>query len=149
MHYVVGGWVLNGVTSIQSGSPIAIASRNNTTNSTGISSVTTGGNKDRIYGWTNPAPFVDAPQFTFGNVGRFLPDNLGPGLQNWDISILKDFRFRERMRLQFRTELFNAMNNVNFNNPGNTTFGQPASAANPPPPASFWSYLECSQTVIS
>jgi hypothetical protein len=30
------------------------------------------------------------------------------------------------MRLQFRTEMFNAFNNVNFNNPGNTTFGQPA-----------------------
>lgn len=135
LDYIAGGWVLNGVTSLQSGSPISIGSRNNTTssfggaqrpNSTGISSVTSGSAKDRISGWINPAAFVDAPQFTFGNVGRFLPDNLGPGLQNWDISILKDFRFHERMRLQFRTEMFNAFNNVNFNNPGNTTFGQPA-----------------------
>lgn len=131
---IAGGWVLNGVTSLQSGSPIAIGSRNNTTNSfgggqrpnaTGMSSVTGGGAKDRINGWINPAAFVDAPQFTFGNVSRFLPDNLGPGLQNWDISILKDFRFHERIRLQFRTEMFNAFNNVNFNNPANTTFGQP------------------------
>ena len=132
--WVIGGWIANGVTSLQSGSPISIGSRNNTTNSfgggqrpnsTGVSSVTPGSTKDRISNWINPAAFVDAPQFAFGNVGRFLPDNLGPGLQNWDISILKDFRFNERFRLQFRTEMFNAFNNVNFNNPAGTTLGQP------------------------
>ncbi len=132
--YVLGGWILNGVTSIQSGSPISIASRNNTTNSfgggqrpnsTGISSKSAGSTIERIDGWFNPLAFADAPQFAFGNVGRFLPDNLGPGLQNWDISILKDFRFSERMRLQFRSEFFNAFNNVNFANPAGTTFGQP------------------------
>ncbi len=131
---VFGGWIVNGVTSLQAGTPISIASRNNTTNSfgggqrpnsTGISSTTSGSTKERIYGWFNPAAFVDAAPFQFGNVPRFLPDNLGPGLQNWDISILKDFRFNERMRLQFRSEFFNAFNNVNFNNPAGTTLGQP------------------------
>ncbi|MBL8233568.1 MAG: hypothetical protein JNL98_34045 [Bryobacterales bacterium] len=132
--YVLGGWIVNGVTSLQSGTPISIGSRNNTTtsfgggqrpNATGVSSKSQGSTRDRIYGWFNPAAFVDAPQFTFGNLGRFLPDNLGPPLQNWDVSVLKDFRISERMKLQFRSEFFNALNNVNFANPSGTTFGQP------------------------
>lgn len=134
VNHVVGGWVLNGIASIQSGTPIAIDSRVNTTgsqgggqrpNSTGISSKSAGSTKDRINGWFNNAAFVDAPQFTFGNVGRFLPDNLGPPLHNWDISILKDFTITERLRLQFRTEMFSAFNIVNFRNPAGVTFGQP------------------------
>ena len=33
-----------------------------------------------------------------------------PGINNFDISIFKDFEIREGMRLQFRTEMFNAFN---------------------------------------
>ncbi len=135
LNHVVGGWTLNGITSIQSGAPISIDSRNNTTgsqgggqrpNSTGISSVTPGSAKDRINGWFNPAAFVDAPPFAFGNVGRFLPDNFGPPLHNWDVSILKHFPIRESLRLQFRAEFFNMFNIVNLRAPSGTVFGQPA-----------------------
>ncbi|MBI4873810.1 MAG: TonB-dependent receptor [Acidobacteria bacterium] len=134
VNHALGGWIVNGITSIQSGTSISIDSRTNTTgsqgggqrpNSTGISSATPGAIKDRINGWFNPAAFVDAPPYTFGNVGRFLPDNFGPASQNWDVSILKTFPVTERFRLQFRAELFNAFNIVNFRNPAGTTFGQP------------------------
>ena len=121
--------------SLQSGVPISIGSRQNTTgsygggqrpNSTGRTSVTPGGKKDRIDRWFDPAAFVDAPPYTFGNVGRFLPDNRGPYYHSWDLSILKNIPMKERFRLQFRWELFNAFNQVNFSNPSGTTFGQPA-----------------------
>jgi hypothetical protein len=134
VNQVVGGWTLNGITSLQSGTPISIDSRNNTTasqgggqrpNSTGLKSVTPGSAKQRIEGWFNNDAFVDAPAFAFGNVGRFLPDNFGPPLHNWDVSLLKQCTVNERIRLQFRTELFNAFNMVNFNNPA-AVFGQPA-----------------------
>jgi hypothetical protein len=134
VNQIVGGWSLNGITTIQSGSPISIDSRNNTTgsqgggqrpNSTGIKSASQGSAKDRFRGWFNRAAFVDAAPFSFGNVGRFLPDNLGPAMHNWDISILKHFPITERFRLQFRAELFNAFNMVNFRNPAGVTFGQP------------------------
>jgi hypothetical protein len=107
--------------------PISIDSRNNTTasqgggrrpNSTGISSATPGGANDRINGWFNTAAFADAPTFTFGNIGRFLPGNFGPGMHNWDVSILKDFPITGHFRLQFRGELFNVFNLVNFRLPG-------------------------------
>lgn len=134
LKQALGGWILNGITSIQSGSPISIDSRTNTTgsqgggqrpDSTAISSAMPGSVKDRIYGWFNPAAFVDAQPYTFGTVGRFLPDNFGPASQNWDVSILKNFPVTERFRLQFRAEMFNTFNIVNFRNPSGTTFGQP------------------------
>ncbi len=133
LNQIAGGWTVNGITSLQSGSPISIDSRNNTTasqgggqrpNSAGISSVTAGPAKGRIRNWFNKAAFIDAPPFTFGNVGRFLPDNPGPPQRNWDVSILKNFTVTERFHLQFRAELFNAFNMVNFRNPA-ITFGQP------------------------
>lgn len=134
LNQIAGGWSVNGIGSLQAGSPIGVVSRNNTTasqgggqtpNSTGIKSATSGSTKQRIYGWINPAAFADAPPFAFGNVGRFLPDNLGPPLHNWDISLLKDIRLNERMKFQLRGEFFNAFNQVNFANPSGTTFGQP------------------------
>ena len=54
-----------------------------------------------------------------------LPDNGGPYFHNWDLSILKNISIKERFRLQFRTELFNAFNMVNFSNPSGTVFGRP------------------------
>jgi hypothetical protein len=67
---------------------------------------------------------VDAPRFTFGTTGRYLPDLRAPGYYNWDISILRNFKFTERVSLQFRTEMFNAFNHANFSAPVGTTFGR-------------------------
>ncbi|MGH9720843.1 MAG: hypothetical protein ACRD8O_11570, partial [Bryobacteraceae bacterium] len=135
---IAGNWSVNGIMSLQSGVPISIGSRQNTTgsygggqypNSTGLKSATPGGKKERIGRWFDNAAFVDAPSYTFGNVGRFLPDSRGPYYHSWDLSVLKDVPMRERCRLQFRWELFNAFNQVNFNSPSGTTFGQPAFGA--------------------
>jgi len=52
----------------------------------------------------------------------------GPGLNNWDIALLKDTLIREGMNLEFRTELFNAFNHTQFGLPdGNITDPQVAS----------------------
>ena len=64
---------------------------------------------------------MNPPDFTFGNVGRTLPDVRGPGTVNWDLSLLKNTRITERFNLQFRAEAFNFMNHVNYTNP-NTSF---------------------------
>jgi hypothetical protein len=136
LRSVVGGWSLNGITTIQSGQPISISSAANTTgsfngtqrpNSTGISSQTPGNIKQRVDSFINPAAFVNAPRYAFGNVGRNLPDNRGPALQVWDFSILKHIPIHEAKQLEFRAEFFNVLNNVNFNLPDGdaTTFGRP------------------------
>jgi len=56
----------------------------------------------------------------------------GPGYNDWDIALEKDFQLREAWRLQFRTEFFNAWNHAQFMNPdstvGDANFGQVTSA---------------------
>jgi hypothetical protein len=55
------------------------------------------------------------PLFTFGNLARNVLR--GPGINNWDISIEKDFKFTESKSLEFRSEFFNAFNHVQFFGP--------------------------------
>ncbi len=67
---------------------------------------------------TNPTFESSAP---FGNTMRnFLT---GPGQKNVDISFIKLIPITERVRGEFRTELFNAFNFVNYANPNNNLIG--------------------------
>ena len=52
----------------------------------------------------------------------------GPGLFQLDFGLYKNFPINERMGFQFRTEYFNAFNNVNFGNP-NANIDSPAFGA--------------------
>jgi hypothetical protein len=55
-----------------------------------------------------------------GNLGR---DTLtGPGLSEWDLSVLKSTRFGERLNTQFRAEFFNVLNHSNFATPNPIVF---------------------------
>jgi hypothetical protein len=58
-----------------------------------------------------------------------LPRTRGPGLIDISFSIFKSFRFTERFELETRGEFFNALNTVNYNNPG-VTFSPDASGRN-------------------
>jgi hypothetical protein len=59
--------------------------------------------------WSRPAAG------TFGNVAR--NSFFGPHYFNADASLSKSFPFTERMKAQFRAEMFNAFNHVNLNQP--------------------------------
>ena len=76
-------------------------------------------------------PVTQAGQF--GNAGRNVVR--GPGIQNLDLSLLKNFSIRESMRLQFRAECFNVLNHANFGLPENDlqspAFGQILQAGPP------------------
>ncbi|MBI3679204.1 MAG: TonB-dependent receptor [Acidobacteria bacterium] len=136
LRAVAGGWSVNGISTLQSGMPIPIASSANTTgsfgggqrpNSTGLSTRTPGSAKERVDRYFNLASFTNPPRYAFGNVGRTLADNRAPAFQVWDISLLKSIPIRESKRLEFRAEFFNAFNNVNFLPPegANADFGRP------------------------
>jgi hypothetical protein len=52
---------------------------------------------------------------TFGNCPR--NPIVAPGLNAWDISVQRTFKFTERFSFQFRTSFFNAFNHPNFAEP--------------------------------
>lgn len=129
LDLVVGGWTLNGIVLAQSGYPLSITQPNNNSvvgasyqrpNATGIAAATQGETTQRIDAWFNAAAFSQAPQFTFGNVGRFL-NVRGPNTRSLDLSVFKTFAIREVLRAQFRAEALNATNTPVFGRP-NTTF---------------------------
>jgi hypothetical protein len=76
-------------------------------------------------------PVTQAGQF--GNEGRNVVR--GPGIENVDLSLFKDFPISETKRVQFRAECFNLLNHPNFGLPENDlespAFGQILQAGSP------------------
>ncbi len=58
---------------------------------------------------------VAPAQGTLGNAGRNIFRD--SGFKNWDVSVVKNFKFKERLTAQFRTEFFNVLNHPIFTNP--------------------------------
>lgn len=76
--------------------------------------------------WFDPRVFSAPAVGSFGNVGRNAV--WGPGLGSWDLSFFKTTAITERISSQFRVEIFNLSNRVNYANPGanlnsGSTFG--------------------------
>jgi hypothetical protein len=65
--------------------------------------------------WFDLADFTTASTNSYGNSGRNILD--APGLLVFNLSLLKTFDVKERQRVQFRMEAFNAFNMTNFNVP--------------------------------
>ena len=126
LNKLIGGWQINSIGTMQTGLPLIIRGANNQQanrpNSTGQSARLDNPTAQR---WFDTSAFVNPPEFTFGNVGRVLPDVRGPGTVNFDLSLIKDTRIAERVNVQFRAEAFNFMNHVNLGgrrNAPNTSF---------------------------
>jgi hypothetical protein len=49
-----------------------------------------------------------------------------PGYWNVDLGFIKVFQINERFKIQFRTEMFNALNHTNFDNPRDASVGSPS-----------------------
>jgi len=66
---------------------------------------------------------VPAAIGTFGTMGRNIFRD--SGFRNWDFSVAKNWKFKERFGVQFRAEFFNVLNHPNFANPfgGQNGFG--------------------------
>jgi hypothetical protein len=58
--------------------------------------------------FVNPACFSPAPAGSLGNAG--LPYMAGPMFWNSDLTLIKNFRFKERQNVQFRFAAFNFLN---------------------------------------
>ena len=143
----IGGWSVQGTTTIQSGFPLHFGTNNNNTSSFGGGqrpNVIAGCNKSvpgsatqRLNEWFNTSCFTQPAAFTFGSESRTDPNLRAAGIANWDFAAVKNFPFGEdRSRIQFRAEFFNIFNRVQFGYPGQTqgqsSFGVVTSQVNNP-----------------
>ena len=143
--HILGNWQVNGITTLMSNTPFTVydssnpslqgsapeisgffSSRPNIVGDPNTGSCP-GGVPVRTAGcWFNTNAFAHAATGQFGDVGRNTMD--GPAFQQWDFSAIKTIPIRESMNLQFRAEIFNIFNNVNFALPNNDinspNFGQ-------------------------
>jgi len=123
----LGGWQFNGIVTLQTGTPFAVTANNDGlvdgnnpvyANCIGnpYAGATTNHNLYTTTGFIiNPAAFSQPGPGQFGTCAPYQFH--GPGIQMWDLSLFKQFKFTERYQLQFRTEFFNAFNHPNFGNP--------------------------------
>lgn len=126
----LGGWQLAGVAVLQSGTPFDITNNQSALDLDGdMGSAGTGGRADyvsgdiltsggtilRLGGWLNRSALTRAPRTRYGNLGRNVAR--GPSHGNIDLAIDKPFPIRDSLRLSFRAEAFNLLNNPNFSNP--------------------------------
>ncbi len=147
---VLGGWEISGITNIQSGQSTTVTQGGNdpfanpTNNNSGLNmarGATAQLRTDLIgdpHGPKTAAEFFNTAAFipAVGHFGTESPGTvLGPGFQLWDISLIKNVNFGERVGLQLRLETFNAFNHGNPNSidtniadstlyGGNGAFGQ-------------------------
>lgn len=120
---VVNNWQVSGISSFSSGQPLGIGF----TTTTPIDITGTPSQGARIVVTSNPVlpksertfsrnfrtdVFVLPAVGTLGNAAKTLIR--GPGVNNWDIALFKNFPIREQVRLQFRWELYNAFNHTQF-----------------------------------
>lgn len=135
----LGGWEISGIVTAESGAPLNISMSGNNV----CSIIPSGGapscfNRPDINGamrnphtvneWFDTSVFSTPASGTWGN----LPNNdvLGPGRNNWNLSLFKNFVLNEDRgsNIQFRAEFFNVWNHTQFqgddiNGGVSTTFG--------------------------
>jgi hypothetical protein len=126
---IIGGWRFSGIVSLHTGTPFYVVAGQdieNTGNS--LASLTEpaelvgnpypmGFKKSRIAEFDTTAFALPA----FGTLGNEPKNSLsGPGYEDYDLGLGKDFRIWERLAGEFRGDFFNAFNHTNFSTPYNS-----------------------------
>jgi hypothetical protein len=151
VNWALGGWQVNGITTLQSGTPLSIGASNvadlsqpnaaatnlpEWANCTGQSPLLSGPVGSRLSEYFNTAAFSQPAAFTLGNCSPYISDLHVPRTSNTDFAIFKEFYPREHIRVQFRAEFFNAANHVIFSGPNtsvtSSSFGVISAQANSP-----------------
>lgn len=126
----LGGWQLGGIWSNFTGGPLGVTSTVNNTFSQG------GGQRPNWNGqnvcladrnvsrWLDASALSNPAPYTFGTAPRTFNGCRTDGTAQVDVTFTKNTRFRERLNLQFRAEMFNITNTPRFN-PPNSAFGNP------------------------
>jgi hypothetical protein len=119
------GWQIALILQAQSGNPVNIVTTNSSVNGVAGTLRPDVSGPIPIFAsverWFETSVFTAVPRF--GNLGRNVVT--GPGIQNVDISVAKDTKIGDAMRVQFRAEIFDFLNHANFAQPGNVV-GSPS-----------------------
>jgi hypothetical protein len=146
VHTAFGEWQVGGIWTLQTGAPFTVNLPNDNANNgeplsgpsqrPNLTCDPNSGPKTTAE-WFNKSCFAAPAAFTYGNAGRDIV--IGPGLDNFDATLQKQFSVRESMRLQFRLDIFDFFNHPNLNAPigagrlfsAASSFGQITSAQDP------------------
>ena len=124
---LTSGWKLSGITRFSNGLPVTLLELDD--NSL-IGTTCAGPNCNGIdtpnvvpgnLNFANPRtgqPYFNTSLFTAEQLGQ-LGDSRrrffnGPGINNWDMALLKEFSVHDRLHFEFRAEFFNAFNHTQF-----------------------------------
>jgi hypothetical protein len=125
---VLGGWVVNGIYTHESGQPFTVTCPVATTSDFGCNANLVPGQglytgPHNVTQWLNPSAFAEPPmaavigQSSYAPLGGGQEQARGPNFSNLDSSVLKDFSVSETVRFQFRAEAFNTTNTPPFAQP--------------------------------
>jgi hypothetical protein len=124
---IVGGWHLNSIASLHTGTPVNVISNSGFKDYSGLRPNRVAGinptlprGKRTLKEYFNKDAFTDTPGQSnltpiAGNSSRNIVR--GPGYTNDDLSLFKSFVLTERFKLQIRAEAFNLLNTAHFGNP--------------------------------
>lgn len=145
VNQVLGGWTINTIFTYMTGEPFAVRS----------GAFTSNGSHEGRAGVQAPvsAQLQELPGSPLAGPVLFKPVNAltcgvdltqpfcipapgqngagrniftAPSYWNIDFGFIKTFQINERVKIQFRTEMFNAFNHTNFDNPRDASTGSPS-----------------------
>ncbi len=139
---ILGGWDLSGIFTARTGRMLTVSvSRSSKDMLDGNASnqrpdLVSGADiypaEQTLGAWLNRAAFAVPAKGTWGNAGRNLAT--GPGVNQWDMALLKNIPINENHKISFRAEFFNLFNRPHFGNPAtnisSSSFGRITSPMN-------------------
>ncbi len=131
-HRVFRRWELSTFDTFQSGFPLAFTLAQPTIYAAGAQqrpnvagkplAGISGSINSRLERYFNTAAFAQPADFTFGSLGPRTGAVRGPGMNNWNARIAREFHLTEQSSLAFRIAAFNLLNHPVFSAP-NTNYG--------------------------
>jgi len=127
---IIGGWQVQGIYTAQGGPPLGFSNALFVGNIHDITLPKSQRTPDR---WFNTGAGFERNSarqlaYNYRTMPLLFSDVRGDGVNLWDLSLLKNTRFRERYNIQFRAEFLNAWNHPNFSppntSPTSSAFGQ-------------------------
>jgi hypothetical protein len=131
--YILGNWQTSGILTLQTGTPISVTGSCTFSGAQGYGCYANRLKDPNLSNptmaqWFDTTAFASAAPYTFGTGSRTEPNLRNPGTIGWDTVMSRWQPIKERMRLQFRAEMYNMLNHPNLGAPSasitSSTFGK-------------------------